>query len=131
MPSPRVVRRRRLGTLAVVAAVALVWGLALGASHHDAPLAPAPPGPTATPQTTAPDVKPLPTPDTAAVDRLSLQRQVGELIVLRFQGTTAPVYVRRVLRRGWAAGAILFRNNIVSPGQLRALTRSLRSSARG
>jgi beta-N-acetylhexosaminidase len=39
--------------------------------------------------------------------------------------------VRRILRRGWAAGAILFRNNIASPGQLRALTRSLRAAARG
>ena len=51
--------------------------------------------------------------------------------MLRFQGTTTPVYVRRILRRGWAAGAILFRNNIASPGQLRGLTRSLRSAARG
>ena len=41
--------------------------------------------------------------------------QVGKLVVLRFEGTTAPTYVRRVLRRGWASGAILFKSNITSP----------------
>jgi beta-N-acetylhexosaminidase len=126
--------RQRLGVLAAFAAVALVWGLVLGAGHHEdtAALAPPPPTPvaTATPQTSAKDVRPLPTPATAAVDRLSLSRQVGELIVLRFHGTAAPVYVRRILGRGWAAGAILFRDNIASPGQLRALTRSLRRAAK-
>jgi beta-N-acetylhexosaminidase len=38
--------------------------------------------------------------------------------------------VRRVLRRGWAAGAILFKGNVTSPGQLKALTRSLRRAGR-
>jgi beta-N-acetylhexosaminidase len=65
-----------------------------------------------------------------AVDRLSLQQQVGKLVVLRFQGTEAPLYVRRVLRRGWASGAILFRDNVAAPAQLRALTRSLRTAGR-
>jgi beta-N-acetylhexosaminidase len=62
----------------------------------------------------------------AAVDRLSLRQQVGQLIVLRFAGTAAPEYVRRALRERRAAGAILFRDNVVAPGQLRALTRALR-----
>jgi beta-N-acetylhexosaminidase len=127
--------RRRLGALAAVAAVALAWGLVLGARRDDTPdLAPPPPAP----QTSAQDVRrhgspdgAVPTPATAAVDRLSLSRQVGELIVLRFHGTAAPVYVRRILSRGWAAGAILFRDNIASPGQLRTLTRSLRRAAKG
>jgi len=65
---------------------------------------------------------------TPAVDRLSLKRQVGELVVLRFDGTSAPDYVRDALRRGWAAGAILFRDNVRSPPQLRALTRQLRAA---
>jgi beta-N-acetylhexosaminidase len=125
-----------LGVLAALAAVALVWGLVLGAGHHHedaADLAPPPPTPvpTATPQTSAKDVRPLPTPATAAVDRLPLARQVGELIVLRFRGPAAPLYVRRILGRGWAAGAILFHDNIAAPGQLRALTRSLRAAAKG
>jgi beta-N-acetylhexosaminidase len=55
---------------------------------------------------------------------------VGRLVVLRFQGTTAPAYVLRILRSGEAAGVILFRDNIASPAQLTALTRSLRRAAR-
>jgi beta-N-acetylhexosaminidase len=120
--------RRRLGVLGAVAAVALAWGLVLGAGRHEEPGGA---GPVSTPQTSAPDVRPLPTPAKAAVDRLSLSRQVGALIVLRFHGTAAPVYVRRILGRGWAAGAILFRDNIASAAQLRALTRSLRAAAKG
>jgi beta-N-acetylhexosaminidase len=54
---------------------------------------------------------------------------VGRLVVLRFHGTTAPAYVLRILRRGEAAGVILFRDNIASPAQLLALTRSLRRAA--
>jgi beta-N-acetylhexosaminidase len=65
----------------------------------------------------------------APVDRLSLERQVGELVVLRFEGTRVPAYVRSILRRGWAAGAILFGDNAASPAQVRALTRGLRAAA--
>jgi beta-N-acetylhexosaminidase len=53
---------------------------------------------------------------------------VGATIVLRFRGTTVPAYVRRALHAGHAAGAILFRDNVSSPGQLRALTRTLRQA---
>jgi beta-N-acetylhexosaminidase len=60
------------------------------------------------------------------VDRLTLGQQVGQLIVLRFVGTTAPQYVRDVLLERRAAGVILFHDNVSSPGQLRALTSSLR-----
>ena len=52
----------------------------------------------------------------AAVDRLPLTRQVGRLVVLRFAGTSAPGYVRDVLREGRAAGAILFRDNLTGRG---------------
>ena len=57
---------------------------------------------------------------------LTLEEQVGQLVVLRFAGTTPPDYVRDALREGRAAGVILFRDNVSSPEQLRALTRSLR-----
>jgi beta-N-acetylhexosaminidase len=60
------------------------------------------------------------------VDALTLRQQVGQLIVLRFAGTTAPEYVRRALRGRRVAGVILFRDNATGPGQLRALTRALR-----
>ena len=60
------------------------------------------------------------------VDALTLDQQVGQLIVLAFSGTTAPLYVREAFRERRAAGAILFRKNIRSSEQLRALTASLR-----
>jgi beta-N-acetylhexosaminidase len=64
----------------------------------------------------------------AAVDELTLRQQVGQLVLLGFAGTTAPVYVREALRERRVAGVILFHDNVVGPSQLRALTRSLRSA---
>ena len=65
------------------------------------------------------------------VDQLTLRQQVGQTIVLAFNGRGEPAYVARVLRDGQAAGVILFRSNAASPSQLRLLTRSIsRSSAR-
>jgi beta-N-acetylhexosaminidase len=61
-----------------------------------------------------------------AVEDLTLRQQVGQLIVLRFAGTTPPAYVRDALRERRAAGVILFRDNVSTPGQLRALTTNLR-----
>ena len=63
-----------------------------------------------------------------AVDRLTLEQQVGQLIVLSFTGTSPPAYVREILRERRAAGVILFGRNISSPPQLRALTAALRMS---
>ena len=70
-----------------------------------------------------------PTAARSAVERLSLEQQVGQLVVLRFAGTAAPGYVRRVLRQNRAAGAILFRDNVTGPDQTTALTRTLRDAA--
>jgi beta-N-acetylhexosaminidase len=67
----------------------------------------------------------------SAVDRLSLERQVGELIILRFDGTTLPAYVRRILERRAVAGAILFHDNVSSPSQLGRLTRDIQAAAGG
>ena len=79
--------------------------------------------------TAAPTATPAPTPD--PVDELSLQQQVGRLVVLRFNGTTVPSYVRNVLHNGWASGAILFKANVTSPEQLATLTAALRKSGQG
>jgi beta-N-acetylhexosaminidase len=57
---------------------------------------------------------------------LTLDRQVGQLIVLSFSGTVAPPYVLNALRERRAAGVILFGGNVVSPGQLGTLTGQLR-----
>jgi beta-N-acetylhexosaminidase len=57
---------------------------------------------------------------------LTLEQQVGQLLVLSFRGTTAPAYVREALGERRAAGVILFGGNIDSPAQLRRLTVDLR-----
>jgi beta-N-acetylhexosaminidase len=115
------VRRRRL-RVAAAAAAAFALGAVLGAGGSDdqpEPVrgAPAPVG--EAPQEQAVE----------AVDRLPLSQQVGRMVILRFAGTTAPEYVRRVLREGRAAGVILFRDNVVDPAQLGALTAELRRAA--
>jgi beta-N-acetylhexosaminidase len=53
---------------------------------------------------------------------LSSVQRAGQLVVLRFNGPKLPEYVWRALRERRTAGVILFRDNIVSPRQLRALT---------
>ena len=65
----------------------------------------------------------------STVDELPLSSQVGRLVVLRFAGTSAPEYVRDILREGRAAGAILFRDNVIDSEQTQALTRQLRLGA--
>jgi beta-N-acetylhexosaminidase len=131
----RTVRRRRLGIVAAAAA-AFVVGVSVGATAPSGapdprasdPSASAPTGGGRGPRPSAA----LPGHDAAArdsgADRLPLERQVGRLVVLRFTGTRVPAYVRRWLRQGRATGAILFRDNVRDPAQLRALTRSLRAA---
>jgi beta-N-acetylhexosaminidase len=60
------------------------------------------------------------------VDALTLEQQVGQVVMLSFAGTAVPSYVRKALRERRVAGVILFGGNIVSPVQLRELTRGLR-----
>ena len=117
------VRRRRVA-VGAAAACAFLAGVAVGGGGEDdrggratAPAVPRAPAP-------APAAR-------AAVDALPLTRQVGRLVVLRFAGTSAPGYVREVLREGRAAGAILFRDNLLDPGQTRALTAQLRRGSAG
>ena len=62
----------------------------------------------------------------AAVDRLTLEQQVGQVLVLSFKGTTVPQYVREALAAKRVAGVILFGGNITGQDGLRALTRDLR-----
>ena len=124
MPTATVVRRRR-AAVCVAAGAAFAIGVSFGAgAGEERP--PASPAATAQPRGASPTATPAPD----AVDALSLQQQVGRLIVLRFHGTAAPGYVRTVLHNGWASGAILFGENVASPEQLRALTAALRRSGR-
>ena len=61
-----------------------------------------------------------------SAESLTLEQQVGQLIVFSFRGTVPPAYVLETLREKRAAGVILFAGNIASPEQLGSLTRALR-----
>ena len=108
------VRRRRL-RLGVAALVAFVAGAVLGAGGGGDEPGRGRPAAASEPAQQA----------RGAVDRLSLEQQVGHMVILRFEGTQPPGYVRRAVRQGRVAGVILFRDNVVSPGQMRQLTRAL------
>jgi beta-N-acetylhexosaminidase len=127
VPPATVVRRRRAAVLAAAGA-AFILGVSFGAASGDEAPAPA----LRADATVAPDATASPTPSATPdpVEALSLEKQVGKLVVLRFEGTEVPTYVRRVLRKGWASGAILFRANITSPDQLRTLTKTLDTAGR-
>jgi beta-N-acetylhexosaminidase len=118
-PPPDAVRRRRLVVVAL-ALLALIAGAAVGGGGGSEP-SPKPRAAGAARPVTAP-----PKAATAAVDRLPLEQQVGQLVVLRFAGTTAPAYVTRALAQRRVAGAILFRDNLTGPEQATALAGALR-----
>jgi beta-N-acetylhexosaminidase len=61
----------------------------------------------------------------------TLRADVGQLVLLGFEGTATPAWLRSVLRERAAAGVILFGANVRSRGQLRALTASLQRAAHG
>lgn len=67
----------------------------------------------------------------AAAAKLSLERQVGELLVISFSGTSAPQYVTDALRAGRASGVILFGGNAPSAASVRALAASIRRAGGG
>jgi beta-N-acetylhexosaminidase len=118
-PLPDTVRRRRLAVL-LTAAVAFVAGVGVGAGGGE---------PAAGGRAAGQPGGPAGTKAADPLAGLTLEQQVGQLVILRFAGTTAPAYVRRALRRDRVAGAILFRDNATGPDQVRALTRSLRTAA--
>jgi beta-N-acetylhexosaminidase len=124
VPDRRALIHRRRRNLLAGALAAFAIGIAAGAMSGDEVEAPAPVTPA--PDRAAPPASEPDGSDAAPVDGLSLAQQVGQLIVLRFAGTTPPDYVREALRERRAAGAILFRDNVADPAQLRALTRALR-----
>ncbi|MFL5827357.1 MAG: glycoside hydrolase family 3 N-terminal domain-containing protein [Thermoleophilaceae bacterium] len=98
-----------LGGLALVA---LVIGVLLGAGGGSGTKAP--------PRARA-AAKPPPSPEDVA----------GRLIVVRFDGPALPTYVRDALRHGRAAGVILFRDNVTSESQTRALSAGVQRAAGG
>jgi beta-N-acetylhexosaminidase len=67
----------------------------------------------------------------AAVDRLTLRQQVGQLIVSSFPDPAPPDYIRRRLRARETAGVILFGFNAGSEAEWRRLTRAVQRHAGG
>jgi len=116
--------RRRLAALVAVAAAALIAGIAAGGGGADGGAGSAP-------------VEELPAPERVtrqargAAARLPLEAQVGQLLLMAFDGPSVPEYIRRRLARSEGAGVILFGPNVVDARSVRALTRELQRSARG
>jgi beta-N-acetylhexosaminidase len=135
---PTAIRRRRIAVL-LAAVAALAVGVALGASSGedgDGGLPAAPGAAARTAATNAGERDAAPTLAEAArararVARMSLERQIGELLVISFSGTTPPQYVLDALRGGRAAGVILFGANAPSAESVRALSARVQRAAGG
>ncbi len=99
-------RRRRpaIGIAAGLAAGAFAFGTVLGERGSSPP-----PGP---------------------ASLLSPSRLVGERLIGGFPGTTVPVPLRRMIRRGDLAGVILFAENLPSRARARALVAEIQSIRR-
>jgi beta-N-acetylhexosaminidase len=118
------VARRRLAALGAAAMVALVVGIVIGASGNSDD------------DTSRPDRVDRTQPEQGratrqAVDRLSLRKQVGQLVISSFDEPTRPDYIRRRLQAGETAGVILFGRNGGDAAHWRRLTRSIQAAARG
>jgi beta-N-acetylhexosaminidase len=117
--------RRRLALLAAAAAVALVAGVAVGAGGDEEAMEPEPAEVAEQAQEERRERA------LAAVDRLTLRQQVGQLIVSSFPDPAPPDYIRRRLRARETAGVILFGFNAGSEAEWRRLTGAVQRHARG
>jgi beta-N-acetylhexosaminidase len=60
---------------------------------------------------------------------MTLEQQVGEMMMAGFEGLEAPAHILEWLREGRIGGVILFARNVDSPAQVLRLTHSLREAA--
>src|SRR3954449_10079253 len=60
---------------------------------------------------------------------MPLEQVVGQKIVTAFSGTAPSDALLRRLRTGRLGGVVLFSANVISPAQLRSLTRRIRAAA--
>jgi beta-N-acetylhexosaminidase len=67
---------------------------------------------------------------TAAAQPLTLRQQIGQHFVFPFSGKTPPKALVKRIRRGEAAGVILFGRNVSSAAQVSRLTRRLQAIPR-
>jgi beta-N-acetylhexosaminidase len=117
--------RRRLALLLSAALVAFVAGIAVGAGGDEEDPEPRPAEVAEQAQEQRRERA------LAAVDRLSLRQQVGQLIVSSFPDPAPPDYIRRRLRARETAGVILFGFNAGSEAEWRRLTGAVQRHARG
>ena len=117
--------RRRLALLVGAAFAAFVAGVAVGAGGDDQKTGPEPAEVAEQVQEERRERA------LAAVDRLTLRQQVGQLIVSSFPDPAPPDYIRRRLRAGETAGVILFGFNAGGPDEWRRLTGAVQRHARG
>jgi beta-N-acetylhexosaminidase len=68
--------------------------------------------------------------DAAAAPRVALQKMIGQQVMAKMSGTSPDRVLLGRIRRGEVGGVILYSENIVSPGQTRALVRRLQAAAR-
>jgi beta-N-acetylhexosaminidase len=115
--------RRRLALLLAAGAAAFIAGLAVGAGGDDEEAAEPPAGEARRQQQQRRLL--------AAVDRLSLRQQVGQVIVSSFPDPLPPDYVRRRLRARETAGVILFGFNAGTPAEWQRLTGAVQRQAGG
>jgi beta-N-acetylhexosaminidase len=115
--------RRRLTALCAVAAVSAIIGMVIGARGSGEG------GLDMGAAVRSPDGAQRADFDQAA--QLPLERAVGQLLIMSFDGTEAPAYIRRRLRDGEGVGVIMFAKNAPDAGTLRSLTGSLQRAAGG
>ncbi len=60
---------------------------------------------------------------------MTLEQQVGEMMMAGFEGLEAPAHILEWLRAGRIGGVILFARNVDSPAQVLRLTHALREAA--
>lgn len=116
-------RRRRLGALSALAAAAAGLGLAVGSVGGGAG-----DEEKGGPKQVKAPVKAKPK---KPVDKLSLERQVGQLLIMSFDETEPPDYIRRRLRQEQGSGVVIFTKNAADPEAAALLTGELQREAGG
>jgi beta-N-acetylhexosaminidase len=62
--------------------------------------------------------------------RMTLQQRIGQLFMISFNGTQVTPALAAFIRRWQPGGFTIFSQNVTSPGQVKALTASLRATSR-
>jgi beta-N-acetylhexosaminidase len=72
-------------------------------------------------------------PGSTRADGPGLEKQIGQMLMIGFPGTTAdqpwPAHVARLIKHGKIGGVLLFERNVTSPRQLKRLTGAFKSAS--